>query len=118
MSRFLFKSRWIALAWLLATVFSIGAFFSEGGGHESLGETADDIRELSGSRKADVARGSVDDSWFYEYPTPPDEAELAAEAKAQSLAELGLAEPRNGGKPKKAGDEDEEALLLDTAGTE
>jgi hypothetical protein len=45
MYQLLFRNRWIALLWVGMTLASIGAFVSEGGGTDRLGDTAEDVRE-------------------------------------------------------------------------
>ncbi|HMO68080.1 MAG TPA: hypothetical protein PKE25_05360 [Novosphingobium sp.] len=53
MPRFLFRNRWFALVWVLATLVSIGVFFSEGGAHQDLEKAAATIRE-----NADIAQAA------------------------------------------------------------
>ena len=78
MHRALFTNWKFALLWAIGISASIAAFFSEGGGHEQLAESAQQIREKRGNSyrelaetAAPVARPSA------ATPEPADEGELA-----------------------------------------
>jgi len=43
MVKLLFRNRWIALAWMLGTLLSVGLFFSAGGGHGKFTRMASDM---------------------------------------------------------------------------
>jgi hypothetical protein len=44
MYQLLFRSRWIAAIWALATLVSVATYVSEGGGNDKIAQTAADIK--------------------------------------------------------------------------
>ena len=82
MHRFLFRSRWIAAIWVLATLASIGAYFGEGGASGSLTATTERI-------KAQQAQMSA--------PAPTPTAFMEADEEVPGAA----SEEEEGGKRKR-----------------
>lgn len=62
MPKFIFRSRWIAIVWAMGVLFSIGTFFSDGGGQEKLTQAASDIRakQQATVNQAQVAQANVE----------------------------------------------------------
>ena len=107
MPRFLFRNRWIALAWAVGVLASIGVFFSDGGGQEDLAKAAETIREnveyASGEPQPEATFADEEDA--AEDPVfAEEEEEPATGTRRVMTARMRLGTPR----PGEGGGQDED----------
>lgn len=93
MPKFIFRSRWIAIIWAMGVLFSIGTFFSQGGGQEKLTKAASDIRA---QQQAKVTQASVE---VAEIQDPAEDGGFAGDEAVRSEPVRGEAVDPDGGEP-------------------